>query len=175
MRARIVIGGLLVSAGILAVGVESTVTQLSATTSLVQPLAGAAPSSGGTGTAGDSGDSGTSGAAPSSSPSQSSASGSNPAATNGLTDGTYTGTAVSTRYGTVQVQVTISGGTFGDVTALHLTDDDGRSVQISARAAPVLAQEAVAAQSASIDTVSGATYTSDGYLQSLQSALDQAR
>ncbi|ROP75163.1 MULTISPECIES: FMN-binding protein [unclassified Frigoribacterium] len=172
MRARIVIGGLLVSAGILAVGVESTVTQLSATTSLVQPLAGAAPSSGGTGTEGTSG---TAGAAPSSSPSSSDTSGSSPAATTGLTDGTYTGTAVSTRYGTVQVQVTISGGTFGDVTALHLTDDDGRSVQISARAAPVLAQEAVAAQSASIDTVSGATYTSDGYLQSLQSALDQAR
>jgi len=173
VRARIVIGGLLVSAGILAVGVESTVTQLSATTSLVQPLAGAAPSSGGTGTAGDSG---TSGAAPSSSPSSSSdTSGSSPAATTGLTDGTYTGTAVPTRYGTVQVQVTISGGTFGDVTALHLTDADGRSVQISARAAPVLAQEAVAAQSASIDTVSGATYTSDGYLQSLQFALDQAR
>ncbi|QNE45050.1 FMN-binding protein (plasmid) [Frigoribacterium sp. NBH87] len=165
-------GGLLVSAGILAVGVESTVTQLSATTSLVQPLAGAAPSSGGTGTEGTSG---TAGAAPSSSPSSSDTSGSSPAATTGLTDGTYTGTAVSTRYGTVQVQVTISGGTFGDVTALHLTDDDGRSVQISARAAPVLAQEAVAAQSASIDTVSGATYTSDGYLQSLQSALDQAR
>jgi uncharacterized protein with FMN-binding domain len=172
VRARIVIGGLLVSAGILAVGVESTVTQLSATTSLVQPLAGAAPSSGGTGTEGTSG---TAGAAPSSSPSSSDTSGSSPAATTGLTDGTYTGTAVSTRYGTVQVQVTISGGTFGDVTALHLTDDDGRSVQISARAAPVLAQEAVAAQSASIDTVSGATYTSDGYLQSLQSALDQAR
>ena len=172
MRARIVIGGLLVSAGILAVGVESTVTQLSATTSLVQPLAGAAPSSGGTGTEGTSG---TAGAAPSSSPSSSDTSGSSPAATTGLTDGTYTGTAVSTRDGTVQVQVTISGGTFGDVTALHLTDDDGRSVQISARAAPVLAQEAVAAQSASIDTVSGATYTSDGYLQSLQSALDQAR
>lgn len=172
MRACIVIGGLLVSAGILAVGVESTVTQLSATTSLVQPLAGAAPSSGGTGTEGTSG---TAGAAPSSSPSSSDTSGSSPAATTGLTDGTYTGTAVSTRYGTVQVQVTISGGTFGDVTALHLTDEDGRSVQISARAAPVLAQEAVAAQSASIDTVSGATYTSDGYLQSLQSALDQAR
>lgn len=172
MRARIVIGGLLVSAGILAVGVESTVTQLSATTSLGQPLAGAAPSSGGSGTKGTSG---TAGAAPSSSPSSSDTSGSSPAATTGLTDGTYTGTAVSTRYGTVQVQVTISGGTFGDVTALHLTDDDGRSVQISARAAPVLAQEAVAAQSASIDTVSGATYTSDGYLQSLQSALDQAR
>ncbi|MCU1482900.1 MAG: FMN-binding protein [Subtercola sp.] len=90
------------------------------------------------------------------------------------TDGTYTGSSVNTRYGTVQVQITVSAGSITDVTALQLTDSDSRSVQISNRAAPVLRQEVLAAQSANVDSVSGATYTSDGYLKSLQSALDQA-
>lgn len=91
-----------------------------------------------------------------------------------VADGTYTGSTVSTRFGDVQVAVTISGGAITDVTALHLTDDDGRSVQISNRAAPVLREEVLAAQSASVANVSGATYTSQAYLSSLQSALDQA-
>ncbi|MBT2503177.1 FMN-binding protein [Curtobacterium sp. ISL-83] len=95
--------------------------------------------------------------------------------TTGLKDGSYTGSVSTTRYGDVQVKVTIAGGKITDVTALHLTDDDGRSVEISAQAAPILRQEALTAQSGSIDTVSGATYTSEGYVQSLQSALDQAR
>lgn len=89
-------------------------------------------------------------------------------------DGTYTGAASRTPYGTVQVAVTVTGGALADVTALHLTDDGGRSVQISNRAAPVLRQEALAAGSADIQMVSGATYTSQGYITSLQSALDQA-
>ncbi len=89
-------------------------------------------------------------------------------------DGTYTGDAVSTRWGDVQVQVTISGGVITEVTALQLTDADGKSVQISNRAAPVLREEVLQAQSASVSTVSGATYTSAAYLSSLQSALDQA-
>lgn len=90
------------------------------------------------------------------------------------TDGTFLGTSASTRFGQVQVQVTISGGSIADVTAVHLTDADGRSVQISNRAAPVLRQEVLAAQSATVQIVSGATYTSEAYLSSLQSALDQA-
>lgn len=89
-------------------------------------------------------------------------------------DGTFTGSSVSTRFGSVQVAVTISGGTITDVTALHLTDQDGRSVQISNRAAPILREEVLAAQSTNVSNVSGATYTTDGYLSSLQSALDQA-
>jgi uncharacterized protein with FMN-binding domain len=89
-------------------------------------------------------------------------------------DGTYAGQTVSTRFGDVQVEVVISNDTISDVVAMHLTDDGQRSVQISNRAAPVLRQEVLDAQSASVNTVSGATYTSDGYLQSLQSALDQA-
>ena len=96
------------------------------------------------------------------------------AATTTATDGTYTGSAASTRWGDVQVQVTISGGTITDVTALQLTDHDGRSIQISNRAEPVLRDEVLQAQSASVAMVSGATYTSAAYLQSLQSALDQA-
>lgn len=91
-----------------------------------------------------------------------------------VADGTFLGASASTRYGQVQVQVTVSGGSITDVTAVHLTDADGRSVQISNRAAPVLRQEVLSSQSAKVQMVSGATYTSDGYLTSLQSALDQA-
>jgi len=90
------------------------------------------------------------------------------------TDGTFAGQTVSTRFGDVQVQVTISGGAIADVTPLHLTDHDGRSVQISNRAAPVLRSAVLQAQTASVSFVSGATYTSAAYLQSLQSALDAA-
>lgn len=88
--------------------------------------------------------------------------------------GTYTGTVAATRYGPVQVQLTVSGGKLTDVQALQLTNRDGRSVAISQQAAPILRQEALQAQSATIQAVSGATYTSEGYTTSLQSALDQA-
>lgn len=83
------------------------------------------------------------------------------------------GDAVATRFGTVQVQVTVSGDTLVDVTALQLPSG-GRDSQISGYAEPILRSEALEAGSASIDTVSGATYTSMGYIQSLQSALDAA-
>ena len=85
-----------------------------------------------------------------------------------------TGTAVNTRYGPVQVKVTIKNGVITTVEAVEYPENDGRDQQINAYPIPVLNSEAVAADSASIDTVSGATYTSDGYLQSLQSALDAA-
>lgn len=88
--------------------------------------------------------------------------------------GTFTGTTAQTRYGPVQVQITVAGGKITEVTALQLTNQDGRSVAISQQAAPVLRQEALQAQSAKIQAVSGATYTSDGYVTSLQSAIDQA-
>ena len=86
---------------------------------------------------------------------------------------TITGTTVSTRYGDVAVEVTLANGTITAVQAVSLPSG-GRSGQISAYAGPVLASEALAAQSASIDIVSGATYTSQAYAQSLQAALDQA-
>jgi uncharacterized protein with FMN-binding domain len=84
------------------------------------------------------------------------------------------GALVSTPYGDVQVKVVYSGRRITDVVALHLTDSSGTSVAISDQAAPILRREALAAQSAQVDTVSGATYTSEGYRQSLQAALDAA-
>jgi uncharacterized protein with FMN-binding domain len=70
--------------------------------------------------------------------------------------------------------VTVSGGTITDVTPLQLTDDDRKSIQISNRAAPLLRTEVLAAQSAGVQTISGATVTSNAYLSSLQAALDAA-
>ncbi|WP_105033277.1 FMN-binding protein [Cryobacterium aureum] len=95
-------------------------------------------------------------------------------ATAAAQSGTFTGSVVATRFGNMQVSVTIDASTITDITALQLTNHDGRSVQISNRAAPILRSEVLAAQSASVQNVSGATYTTDGYLQSLQSALDSA-
>lgn len=84
-----------------------------------------------------------------------------------------TGSTVDTRYGPIQLQVTFSGTTITAITALQTPNEDDRSVSINEQAVPILTQEALASQSASIDTVSGATYTSEGYLRSLQSAIDQ--
>ncbi len=87
---------------------------------------------------------------------------------------TVTGDTAQTQWGPVQVQITVSSGTITDVTAVQYPSGNGRDQEINSYALPVLAQEAVAAQSANIDHVSGATVTSDGYVQSLQSAIDQA-
>ena len=88
--------------------------------------------------------------------------------------GTYAGSVVQTRFGAVQVQVTVKAGAITYVTALQLTDDDRRSAQISNRAAPLLRAAVIKAQSAQVQTISGATATSDAYLSSLQGALDAA-
>jgi uncharacterized protein with FMN-binding domain len=88
--------------------------------------------------------------------------------------GQLTGTAVQIPFGTVQVQVTMQNGKITDVVALQLPSDQRRSQQIGQYAAPQLRSEVLAAQNAQVNTISGATYTSLGYLQSLQSALDQA-
>ncbi len=88
--------------------------------------------------------------------------------------GTYTGSAVQTRYGNVQVQVTIANGKITNVQMLQYPSDNPRSSSINQSAIPTLIQETLQAQSAQVNAVSGATYTSQGYLQSLQSALDQA-
>ncbi|MGV9900123.1 FMN-binding protein, partial [Streptomyces tendae] len=84
-----------------------------------------------------------------------------------------TGDAAQTQYGPVQVRVTVSGGRITDVEALQ-APKGGRSDQVTADAVPKLNRAAVAAGNADIDAVSGATYTSAGYTQSLQSALDRA-
>jgi uncharacterized protein with FMN-binding domain len=86
-----------------------------------------------------------------------------------------TGAAISTRYGEVQVAVTTVSGRVTDVRTLVMSFDNGRSQEIDAQAEPLLRQEALQAGSAQIDLVSGATYTSEGYVQSLQSAIDRAR
>lgn len=84
---------------------------------------------------------------------------------------TVTGDVAQTRYGPVQVAVTFTGAHIDTVTTMQ-APSGGESSQISSRATPTLAQEAVRSQSSSIDTVSGATYTSEGYRESLQSAID---
>jgi uncharacterized protein with FMN-binding domain len=85
-----------------------------------------------------------------------------------------TGDPFDNRYGTVQVRVTVQGRTITDVTMIQMPDSHERSLEISQEAEPLLQQEALQAQSAQIDIVSGATYTSEGYAQSLQSALDKS-
>lgn len=95
-------------------------------------------------------------------------------ASSGLADGTYTGSAANTRFGPVQVQITVSGGIVTDVQVPVYPSENGRDQQINSRAVPILVKETLAAQSAEIDMVSGATYTSTGYRTSLQAALDEA-
>jgi uncharacterized protein with FMN-binding domain len=87
---------------------------------------------------------------------------------------TVTGSAASTRYGPVEVQVTVTNGKITDVEAVEYPTASARDRSINARAIPELNSETQTAQSAKIDLVSGATYTSRGYITSLQSALDQA-
>ena len=87
---------------------------------------------------------------------------------------TYNGSVASTRWGDVQVTITVSGGKITDVAVPIYPANNGRDQEINAYALPTLRQETLAAQNANIDTVSGATVTSDGYLQSLQAALDAA-
>jgi uncharacterized protein with FMN-binding domain len=116
--------------------------------------------------------------APAATPAPTTAPGATPAPTKASSGGssgskTVDGSVVSTRYGDVQVEVVVANGKVSDVVALELPTGR-RSGQISQYAGPILRQEALQAQSAKIDLVSGATYTSDAYTQSLQSALDQA-
>jgi len=96
------------------------------------------------------------------------------ATTTTKSSGTYTGAAASTRWGTVQVRITVSNGKITKAEAIQYPSENPRDQEINAYAVPQLNAEVVAKQSASIDGVSGATVTSGGYIQSLQSAIDQA-
>ena len=89
--------------------------------------------------------------------------------------GTVDGDTIQTRFGPVQVEVTVKNGKITNVTALQLPWDHQRSANISQYVEPILHDEAIQAQSANVDIVSGATYTSIGYARSLQSALDQLK
>ena len=87
---------------------------------------------------------------------------------------TYLGAPITTRYGIVQVKATVTADKLTNVAFVQLEAFDDRSQQINSAAAPILLQESLQAGNANVQTVSGATYTSDGYVQSLQSALDAA-
>jgi len=125
--------------------------------------------SGTTGSAGAS--SGTSGGGTSSGSSSSSSSGS--AGTSSGTK-TVTGSVASTQWGPVQVELTVSGGKITKVSVLQYPSGNPKDEEINDYALPILVQETTDQQSAGIDMVSGATVTSTGYIQSLQSAIDQA-
>jgi uncharacterized protein with FMN-binding domain len=89
-------------------------------------------------------------------------------------DTTYKGSVAQTRWGPVQVAITVTNGKITSVAVPTYPTGNGRDREINAYALPILRQETVTAQSANIDTVSGATVTSDGYKESLQAALDAA-
>jgi uncharacterized protein with FMN-binding domain len=158
VRTRALLGSIFGSVAVLVIGWQAGEAVLvSSSTTISEPEASGTV--GGTGT--------TSPISPEATPTQT------PIAS-GPSDGTYTGTSVATRFGDVQVAVTVVNATITDVTAVHLTDADSRSVQISNRAAPMLRDEVLASQSARVSNVSGATYTTQAYLSSVQSALDAA-
>ncbi|MFC9354746.1 FMN-binding protein [Arthrobacter sp. NPDC057013] len=181
MRIRAAVSAALASAGILLAGWQSGV-HVADTRSAVAAAATGNQASGmgttdGSGTApsGSSASSGTAGSSGTGSSGSTGTSGAEGAAgAAAKAGGTYDGEVVQTRFGTVQVQVTVKSGQITDVTALKLTDAEGRSVQISNYAAPILRDEVLQAQSANVQTVGGATVTSDAYLTSLQAALDAA-
>lgn len=89
------------------------------------------------------------------------------------TTSTYVGDTIQTAYGPVQVKITVVDGEMTAVDMLQLPTANARDQQIAATAIPALTDEVLSAQSTAVDSISGATYTSEGYLQSLQSALDQ--
>ena len=105
---------------------------------------------------------------------------SEPSATSGgsassLRNGTFTGNSADTRYGPVKVRITVTGGRISAVDVVDVPQGNPRDVEINSFAVPVLQKETLSTQSAQIDFVSGATFTSDGYTRSLQSALDKAK
>ncbi len=161
------------SAGIILLGWQTGTGKEGAQALAITKSAGQTGATSGSGSGSPGPDAGSGGsAADSGSPATSSGAASS---ANAAISGTFKGTSIGTRFGSVQVQVTITKGAITDVSALQLTDRDNRSVSISNRAAPVLRSEVLSAQSANVQTIGGATYTSEGYLSSLQAALDGAK
>ena len=169
MRIRAAVSATLASAGILLAGWQSGAHVAETGSTAAATSAASSGSSSGAGGSSTNGSSG-SGSSSGSTGSSGTAGGAGTAAQ----AGTFAGSAVQTRFGTVQVQITVKSGAITDVTALQLTDDDRKSVQISNRAAPLLRAAVIKAQSAQVQTISGATVTSAAYLTSLQGALDAA-
>jgi uncharacterized protein with FMN-binding domain len=98
-----------------------------------------------------------------------------PRPASGLKSGSFTGQSYANPYGNVQVQVVISGGKITSVKTIQYPNGHQQSVFINSQALPLLEQEVLQAQSARINIIGGATFTSQGYAQSVQSALDAAR
>lgn len=90
-------------------------------------------------------------------------------------DGTYTGKSSDAFYGYVQVRATVSGGRLSDITILNYPQDRDNSIAINNDALPQLKQQAIQAQSSEVDGVSGATDTSQAFMESLGDALAQAK
>ena len=134
------------------------------------PGSGSAVGSGSAAGSGSAGGSGGSGSSAASAPRPASA----PVSAGSGTGTAVTGDAIATPYGPTQVRVTLNAGKIIKVTVLQHTDDGINSQMIDGHALPLLNSETLTAQSAKIDAVSGASYTSAGYIKSLQSALDKA-
>ena len=128
--------------------------------------AGGKAGSGGTSASGTGGSAGSAGGAATAAPA--------PVSAGSGTGAAVTGNVIMTGYGPTQVQVTLNAGKIVNVTVLQHTDDGVNSQMIDGRALPLLNNETLTAQSAKINAVSGASYTSAGYIKSLQSALDKA-
>ena len=161
-----------VSAVVLLFGYHtSTSSQLTAATGTTYPsrsTASTSASAGGSGSGGGAGN----GRGGSATGSKKSAAATAPKASTTAT--TVTGDVAQTQWGPVQVQLRVASGRITDVSVLQYPSGNPQDDQINSYALPVLVQETLNAQSAQIDMVSGATVTSVGYTQSLQSALDQA-
>lgn len=168
MSTRSKVAASLTSAGIVALGwhqfagvapsesaptATTTVTTTATTTVTAQPSASASSST---------------------AASQATSSATSAAAASGFKDGTYTGQTVQYRYGQLSITVTISGGKITSVSENIQSDGERRSEMINSQAVPMLRSEVLQANSAQVQTIGGGTYTSEAYLQSLQSALDQA-
>ena len=151
-----------------------TSTSSAASTSIVAPSAADSgnTSTGGSGSGGSSGSAGSGGSSGSAGSSGSSGSAGSSGSSSAAKK--YAGDAVSTRFGDVQVEITVKNGRITKSAVLQVPWSNGRDQQINSYAVPILNTDAVDQQSANIDMVSGATYTSQGYIGSLQSAIDQA-
>lgn len=97
-----------------------------------------------------------------------------PTPTGKYKNGSYTGSVADAFYGNIQVKAIIRGGQISDVQFLQYPNDRSTSIEINSQAMPLLTQEAIQAQSAQVDGVSGASQTSRAFIESLQNALNQA-
>lgn len=165
MRRRAAVASVIASAGVIIAGFQiGSAVSASRTATSSGSTSGSATSTGGS-----------AGASPAATASPgATASAGATGSTGAAQDGTFKGQTEQTPFGPMQVAAIISGGKITNVKVLQSTNQGGRSVQISNQADPMLLSEVLQAQSANVSMIGGATYTSEGYLMSLQSALDKA-